>query len=362
MPRFAILTSHLRTSDAVGNDVLGMLRVLESQGVEARMYAESWDLEDRYVWPVDEIKDFLEESDDVLIYHHSIGWPKGVSLLQDLDCRKVIKYHNVTPPEFFAGVSSWHEEKCAEGRQQLAAIVAADCDLYLAASAYNMRDFLALGVSNANSFVVPPFHNLDSLHSMPANMEMIEAYRDGKANLLSVSRVAPHKNQAALIEAFGIYHHEYNSQSRLLIVGKEEAAFKSYSARLREMVRFLLIENAVVFTGEIADEALKSCYLLSNVFVLASSHEGFSVPLIEAMALKVPSVSYGCAAVPETVGNAGIVLDQCNPVLMAEAINCLVKDETTNVGLGMNGRRRYEQLFTNARIERRFLSALESLN
>lgn len=362
MSRFAILTSHLKTGDAVGNDVLGMLSVLERHGFETRMYAESWGFESPSIWPAGEIGNFLENPDDVLIYHHSIGWDPGIKLLQDLACQKVIKYHNVTPPEFFAGVSKWHEEKCAEGRRQLEEIVSAGCDLYLSASAYNMRDFLTLGVSEARGFVVPPFHHLDRLHSMPADMKVIETYRDGKTNILSVSRVAPHKNQAALIEAFGIYHHDYNSSSRLLIVGKEEEAFKSYSARLREICRFLSLEEAVVFAGEISDDALKACYLVSNVFMFASSHEGFSVPLVEAMALKVPIVSYGSAAVPETVGEAGLVLDQRNPALMAEAVNLLVEDEATNVALGMSGWHRYEQHFSNAKIETRFLRALDNLN
>lgn len=362
MPRFAILTSHLKTGDAIGNDVMGMYRILGKQGHEARMYAEDWNFENQQVWPVGEIKDFLQEPDDVFVYHHSIGWNAGIALLKELSCRKVVRYHNVTPPEFFAGVSQWHEDRCAEGQQQLRTIVSTGCDLYLSASAYNARDFLALGVSEADSFVVPPFNQLDLLQSTPADMGMLEAYRDGQTNILSVGRIAPHKNQAALIEAFAIYHHDYNLRSRLLIAGSEEEPFRAYLGRLREMVKFLCLEDSVVFAGEVSDSALKACYLLGNVFMLASSHEGFSVPLVEAMALKVPIVSYGVAAVPETVGEAGIVLEKRDPALMAEAVNLLVEDEVTNVALGIKGRHRYEERFTNAKIATRFLRALENLN
>jgi glycosyltransferase involved in cell wall biosynthesis len=191
---------------------------------------------------------------------------------------------------------------------------------------------------------------------------VIENYRDGKTNILSVSRVAPHKNQADLIEAFAIYHHEYNTRSRLLIVGREEGPFSSYSARLRGLIKFLFLEDAVVFSGELAEDSLKACYLLGSVFMFASSHEGFSVPLVEAMALKVPIVSYGAGAIPETVDNAGIILEKRDPALMAEAVNLLVEDEAANVALGLSGRHRYEQYFTNARIESSFLRALEKLN
>lgn len=362
MARFAILTSHLKTGDAIGNDVLGMYRALKKQGHETRMYAENWDFEDQEIWPVGQIRGFLQKPDDVFIYHHSIGWDAGIALINDLPCQKVIKYHNVTPPEFFAGVSKWHEERCIEGQRQLSAIVSAGCDLYLSASAYNMRDFQALGVSEAKNFVVPPFHQLDQLQSIPADMKVLETYRDGKANILSVSRVAPHKNQAALIEAFAIYHLDYNRHSRLIIVGREEEPFRSYSAHLRGLIKFLTLEDAVVFSGELADDSLKAFYLLANVFMFASSHEGFSVPLVEAMALKVPIVSYDAAAIPETVGNAGVILENRDPALMAEAVNFLVEDEATNVALGVSGRRRYEECFTNTRIETRFLRALEHLN
>ena len=124
MTRFAILTPHLTTGDAVSNDVVGMLRVLEKHGYEARPFAGSAEVCDTRVWPLDEIGDFLNE-DDVLIYHHSFGWDIGLELLKQLKCKIVIKYHNVTPPEFFAGISAWHEEKCVEGQRQLEFIAAA---------------------------------------------------------------------------------------------------------------------------------------------------------------------------------------------------------------------------------------------
>lgn len=362
MSRFAIVTSHLTTGDAVSNDVLAMQRVLANHGLEARMYAESGDFEDPKIWPLAKIEEFLVKPDDTLIYHHSFGWETGLTLLRKLKCRTVIKYHNVTPPELFTGVSAWHQEKCTEGRRHLEYIAGANFAAYFSDSAFNMRELLALGAAERSSFVVPPFHQIDRLDSVAADLGTLEAYRDGKTNILSVSRVAPHKNQAGLIEAFAVYHHDYNPQSRLLIVGREEQAFKIYSERLREMVKFLLLENAVVFAGEVSEETLKAFYLLSNVFLLASKHEGFSVPLVEAMAMKVPIVSYGAAAVPETVAGAGLVLDDFNPERMAEAVDLVVRDESTNVALGVSGWHRYEGHFTNAKIELRFLRALARLN
>lgn len=358
MTRFAIVTPHLTTGDAVSNDVVGMLRVLEKYGHEARLFAGSADFSEPKVWPLDEIENFLLSEDDVLIYHHSFGWDIGIELLKQLKCKIVIKYHNVTPPEFFAGISAWHEEKCIEGLRQLEFIAAAGYESYLSDSAYNMRQLIELGADAARNFVVPPFHKIDNLYAIQPDEDTLEAYRDGKTNVLSVSRVVPHKNQRTLIEAFATYHHHCNYQSRLLIIGREEKPFENYSEQLRQLIRFLLLDDAVVFAGEVSDAALKSYYLLSNVFLCTSKHEGFSVPLVEAMAMKVPTVSYGAAAVPETVAAAGMVLDELDPEKLAKAVDIVVRDEAINVALGLSGWHRYEQTFTNSRIENLFLQGL----
>jgi glycosyltransferase involved in cell wall biosynthesis len=362
MNRVAIVTSHVSTGSAVSSDVLGMCAALERRGIDARLYAETSDLEHPKIWPLSEIKDFLKDRDDVLVYHHSIGWNPALGLLRDLKCRTVIKYHNITPPSFFSGISAWHEEKCREGREQLQAIVDAGCDLYLSDSHYNQQELLAAGADELRSFVVPPFHEIDRLQSLDADLDTLDQYRDGRAIVLSVSRVAPHKGHADLIEAFAFYHHDYNQNSRLLVVGREEEAFADHSKRLREMLEFLLLQDLVTFTGEISDSELRACYLLASVFVSPSKHEGFCMPLVEAMAAKLPIVAHDSAAIPETVGDAGIVLQHRDPELMAESINLLTSDEAMNVELGIAGRRRYENHFAPNIIETKFLRALSNLN
>ena len=362
MTRVGILTSSITTGDAVSNDVFGMHSVLDRHGYEVQIFSGVWDIEQPRIRSVNEISDFLKNPNDVLLYHHSIGWDPALDLLGGIECRTVIKYHNVTPPELFVGFSKWHEERCHQGRQQLEAIAQANCDQYLSDSEYNRTELLAAGADPSKSFVVPPFHQIDRLQSVDADMETLDVYRDGKTVLLSVSRIGPHKGHPDLIEAFATYHHEYNQNSRLLIVGREEKAFEVYSTRLRNMLKFLCLEEAVVFAGEISDAALKACYLLGNVFICASKHEGFSVPLVEAMAMKVPVVAYSAAAIPETVGHAGILLDERNPYSVSEAVDLLVRDESANAALGLAGWRRYEQRFTNERTEELLLRALDNLN
>lgn len=361
LQRVAVVTSHLASGDAVSNDVVGMWRALSGRGLDARMYAGSWDFSEPTVHPVSDIRRFLKEPADLLIYHHSIAWTPGRELLREKSFRKAVKYHNVTPPEFFAGISPWHEEMCRTGREELREVAAADCDLYLADSEYNRQELLKAGAPASRSYVVPPFHHIDRLKSIEADLSALDAYRDGRTNVLMVGRVAPHKGHLALIEGFAAYHHDYNRESRLVIVGKEEQPFKTYSDRLRQAVTFLLLDGAVVFTGEATDSALKSYYLLASVFAIMSEHEGFCVPIVEAMSMKVPVVAYNSSAVPYTAGDAALLLKERDPYLLAEALDRLARDASLALALGTKGWRRYEQQFSNEKIERDFFNALDAL-
>jgi glycosyltransferase involved in cell wall biosynthesis len=361
MNRVAVLTSHLTPGDAVSNDVVGMRLALERQGCEARMFAGSSDFTEPQVYSLSELEPFLESPDDLLIYHYSIGWDPGLEILRAARYRTAIKYHNITPPQFFSGISPWHEEKCLEGRRQLEEIARVDCGIYLADSEYNRQELLQQGVSERKSFVVPPFHHIDRLHAIEPEMKVLDKYRDGMTNILMVGRIAPHKGHPALITAFAAYHHDYNPQSRLFIVGKPEEAFKIYSTQLRELAEFLLTKDAVLFVGEVTESELKAYYLLANAFAMASEHEGFCVPLVESMAMKVPVVAYESSAIPATVGSAGIVLQEREPYLMAEALDRLVRDESLSLDFAQRGWHRYKQAFTNQKIEQRLLEALSNL-
>ncbi len=359
--RIAVVTSHLAPGDAVSNDVVGMCEAFLRRGYDARMYAGSADFDDPVVHPISEIKSFIDQPDDLVIYHHSIAWTPGRELLRDATCRVGIKYHNITPAEFFVGFSSWHEAMCRTGRDELKEIAVAGCDFYLADSSYNRAELLELGAAPGKCLVVPPFHHIDRLESLDADEKVLDAYRDGKTNILMVSRIAPHKGHVALLEAFAMYYLDYNSECRLIIVGKEEERFQRYSRKMRDVASSLLLDGAVVFTGPVSDRALKSYYLLSNLFAIASEHEGFCVPIVEAMALKVPVVAYASSAIPDTLGDAGVLLEERDPVLMAGAINRLISDEDLSFNFAVNARQRYDRHFSNDRIEIELFGALSQL-
>ena len=359
MTLIAILTPSVTSADAVSNDVLGMSEVLRSNGYKTRIYAEGWsEIERERIWHANKIGSFLNSPSDLLIYHYSRGWEFGLKLLAEVKCRTAIKYHNVTPPEFFSRFSEDLVRMCREGRSQLKAIVRAGCDVYMSASAYNEQDLLEEGLDKEKSFVVPPFHHVDRLQSIAADKNILKQYADDKVNIVMVGRLAPNKAHPALIEAFASYHHDYNSNSRLFIVGKEERRLSSYNNLLREMASLLKLRNAVVFAGEVSDSELKAYYSLSDVFLITSEHEGFCVPLVEAMSMNVPIVAYGSSAITGTVNGAGLVWAERNPYLLAESIDSIVRSAGVRKSLAELGEQRYRSNFTNETIRSKFLHAI----
>ena len=361
MTRIAILTPTLTSADAVSNDVLTMRRVLSERGHEVRIFAENSSLAGEQIDAPAAALKHSRSRDDVLIYHHSIGCTSGVETMQAAKCRKIVKYHNVTPPQFFEGISEQHQHLCETGRSQLKQIVAARPDLYLAASAFNAADLIDAGSEEHKTFVVPPFNQADELRAGEADLELLDNYHDESVNLLMVGGVRPNKGHADLIEAFATYYYHFNSQARLFIVGAGNNAFEPYAAALRRLIDEWLIDSRIVFTGEVSNKSLKSYYLLADALLMTSEHEGFCVPLVEAMAMKVPIVAYASTAIPETAQDAALIWEERDPFLMAQSIDFLQTNEAEKMALLYRGSRRYEENFSNHAIEKLFLDRITGL-
>ena len=357
MTRIAILTPTLTSADAVSNDVLAMERLLKARGHNVALFAEH--VNGKHAQSAARALSHLRGADDVLIYHHSIGWDSGIEILRKTSARKIIKYHNVTPPEFFEGISERHQTLCRNGRSQLKDIVECGPDLLLAASAFNEVDLIEAGGDDQKTFVVPPFNHAFKLVAGEADLELFDRYNDGAVNLLTVGGVRPNKGHTALIEAFATYYYHFNSRARLFVVGAENRAFAPYAASLRQLIDSWFLDSRVVFTGEVPDEELKSYYLLANALLMTSEHEGFCVPLVEAMAMKVPIIAYASTAIPETTQDAGLVWDEPDPYLMAQSIESLRKNEAARMALVTRGAQRYQQNFSDSAIEKQFLHALD---
>jgi glycosyltransferase involved in cell wall biosynthesis len=362
MTRIAIVSLTISHGDAVGNDALEMGRILSARGHTVALFSSHWVKKSEQSRDLSELDDFLaDDPESILIYHHLVGWAAGLDHLRRATCRRVVKYHNVTPGRFFAGFPGDKVRICQLGREQLRDLARADCDLYLSASHYNQGELIDAGAPAERCAVVPPFHHIDRLNGLQPDADVLRRLDDGFTNLLFVGRRAPHKGHRFLIDAFAAYHEHYNRHSRLLLVGRQDPTLVGYTNQLREQASRLGVLEQVLFVDGASEAELRAYYERASVFVLASEHEGFCVPVVEAMALRIPIVAYGTTAVPHTVGDAGLVWDEPDPFVLAQSIDAVVRDAGVRRRLTERGWRRYRQLFANERIETAFLQALQPL-
>jgi glycosyltransferase involved in cell wall biosynthesis len=363
MTRIALLLPNLTRADAVCNDVFGMQRILSSRGHDVRIFPHyvTPGLDCPGIEPLDCLDTFLDSASALLIYHFGVGWAEGRRIFEESRCRRVLKYHNITPPEYFAPYSPVYALPSRLGQLERSILSRSGADLYLADSAFNLGDLLEAGIEPARGRVVPPFHQVDRLQEQAPVPDLRDACTDEWINLVMVGRVVPNKGYEDLIDAFAFYHHGYNPQSRLFLVGRGERQFSLYLRELREQIHELSLDEVVHFTGPVSQAELRTLYEVAEVFLIASRHEGFCVPLVEAMALEVPIVAAGGCAVPETLGNAGLHWEEADPELLAESIHRVASDGAVSTSLRQLGRSRYLDHFSNERIETELMQALDGL-
>jgi glycosyltransferase involved in cell wall biosynthesis len=358
--RIALLAPSLTAHDAVGTDVLEMGAALRRAGHDVRLYADHSQGIAESVHATSGLERWLG-ADGLVVYHYSIGWPRVEAQLAQLRCRRVLRYHNITPAEFFQGWSRDHVRSCAAGRASLATLATLGFDLALACSQYNADELVHAGLPPARSRVLAPFHRCEALLDQPADLALLDRYSDGRRNVLMLGRVAPNKGHAALFDAFACYRRHYAADARLLVVGKHDRRLARYSRHLRERCAALDISDNVHFLDNVDDARLKSCWLVADALLMLSEHEGFCVPLVEAMALGVPVVARARSAIGETLEQAGLLWQESDPRLYAASLDRLARDADAAQALRLAGRARYRREFAPDVLAARLHAALAAL-
>jgi glycosyltransferase involved in cell wall biosynthesis len=305
--------------DAIGHEVLGIQRVLRRAGFESDIFVQT---ADPRVEPL--TRDYRELAgasapDNILIHHFSIG-SRVSRIAYALPDRMILVYHNITPPQYFVGVHDLLVELCFKGRRELAAYTGR-CDLALGDSAFNREELDAIGFPATGVLpVVPDFTHLECA----PNDLVAGGFDDAWTNVLFVGRVIPNKRFEDLIRVFDVYKREFNPRSRLLFVGAY-TGFETYFAMLQHLVATLKTPDVHVL-GHVSDEELVACYEVADVFLSASEHEGFCVPIVEAFFMQVPVVAYGATAVPATMDGGGVLYTDRTPARVAGLIDAVVSD------------------------------------
>lgn len=313
------MLSTMAYGDAIGNDTIALKKVIEDLGYETAIYAESIvpPINNSIALPVSKIKECKE---DIIIYHLSTGSELNYKLAE-YSARKIVIYHNVTPPHFFLGNNElfYHVTKQAlEGVQYLSDKV----DYCLSDSDFNKQELLDIGY-RCPIDILPILVPFEDYKKQP-NRKIINSYQDGKTNIIFTGRIAPNKCQEDVIRAFYCYKKYFDSSARLFLVG----SFKQediYYQRLVNYVEKLELED-VYFTGHIKFDEVLAYYKIADVFLCMSEHEGFCVPLLEAMFFDIPIIAYNCTAIPFTLSGSGIMLNEKEPIVAAKMIHLLLND------------------------------------
>jgi glycosyltransferase involved in cell wall biosynthesis len=326
--------------DAVGNQAAHIRHLLRSWGYRSQVYAQFRD--QRLDDPGLHYRRYDDDPQDTVLFHYSIGSPV-TQFVRDLKARVVVYYHNVTPAGFLRGYNEPLADLLEQGRQDLALFKGAP--FALAASEYNRQEMLEMGFRRVE--VLPYFVTFEALHASaesPAGRAVAAHLQDGAVNLLFVGRLVPNKCQADLIRAFNAYHHLVNPNSRLVLVGSDANA-PGYRLELEAMAAALGLAEHVHLPGPIGPrEGLGGYYQAADLFVCLSEHEGFCIPLLEAMAFDVPVLAYRATGVPYALGGAGLLVDAKRYDQIAELIDVVIRDESLRRRIAAGQRHRLQDL------------------
>lgn len=255
-------------------------------------------------------------------------------------------FHNFTPPEQLINwdgalasdlLSAERELKQLAQRAQIAI-----CD-----SSYNASKLNGLGLTNTTVVPLPIRINKPLSAVKPLD----------DPTILFVGRIAPNKAFHDIIAAAALLRTEIPNV-KVRFVG--DTSFASYYSYLTKLVSQLALEDVVTFTGRVTETQLANEYLSAQVFCCLSDHEGFGVPILEAMKLGLPVIAYNAAAVPETLGSAGLLINNKSPAMVATAIERVITDQNLSKSMIAAGKQR-ASIFSESNTASKFFSAINSL-
>ena len=335
--------------DAVGNIIFAIRKTLRDAGYVSEIYAENIhpELENEANLYTEFEK---KNSNNLLIYHHGFA-SNLVDFLLPLNNRIILVYHNITPAHFFKGVDDQTANGCTLGREQLDLLknksIAAFCF-----SRYSETELKQKGFKK--TFVVTPILNLKGNYGK--NVEFQIKSSNDMINIISVGRVVPHKKLEDLLKVFACYNECINKNSHLFLIGKYNQT-EPYYQWLQSVIKTLNLKN-VNFFNDVTDKDLKSYYDNASIYLSMSEHEGFCLPIVEGMLHHVPILAYGAAAIPETLGDGGILLKEKKYREIAEMIQIVVEDEKIKNKIIENQENRLRDLDPNI-AQKEFLKQIE---
>lgn len=292
-----------------------------------------------------------------MIFHY---WNYNTStwLLRGLRCRKALYYHNITPPGFFIHDMDIYV-KMRDAYNQLFRVID-EFDIIVGDSWYNVVEVLKHSNRSIPALAIYPIVEPEEVRDDPWDRTLVESWVPGDGiHIVFIGRIARNKRQDRLMELFDYYWREINPNSRLWLVGSEKSD-PLYYAMLERLRQTLSSGERIHLTGKVAASAINAYYRIADVFVCASEHEGFCMPIAEAMVFDVPVIAYAAAAVPETMGGAGVLIHEWDVPRVAELMHLFVTDAGLRQRI-IDGQRRVLSRFSEAEARVRIKAVVDYL-
>jgi glycosyltransferase involved in cell wall biosynthesis len=340
--------------DAIGDSARKVRDLLRRMGHESELFAMTIDDDLR-----NDVRTFSDPTagrGDVTIFHFALPSPM-TEAFASLNGGKVLQYHNITPAAFFAPYDAGLFRLSALGRRELATL-AGRVDLALGDSEFNRQELETLGFLRTG--VLPIAVDIERITGAPPRPALERILADGLINILFVGRIVPNKKIEDHIRLAELYKRNVDSYYRFIFVGRHDGV-PGYYAQIRALIaEFDMLPERFWFTGPVPDDDLAAFYRWADAYVSLSEHEGFCVPLVEAMAADVPVVAYAAGAVPETLGGAGLLFEPKDLELAAELLGAVVYDREVRTRV-LQGQRARVRAFVPEAIEARLRQTIGEL-
>jgi glycosyltransferase involved in cell wall biosynthesis len=321
--------------DAIGDSARRVRSLLRELGHQSDLYAMT--IDDDLRGDVIPWTDAGATRGDLTIFHFALVSPMTAAFAR-LSSGRVLQYHNVTPAHFFAGYDAAIFRLAMLGREDLKSLVG-QTDIALGDSEYNRQELESMGFTNTGVFpIAVDTARITAAPRRPALEKVLQ--EEGWLNFLFVGRIVPNKKIEDHIKLAEHYKRYVDEQYRFIFVGRTDATPKYYAAVQSMIERYRMPAGRFIFTGPVPDDDLATYYRMANVYISLSEHEGFCVPLLEAMAADVPVLAYSAAAVPDTLGGAGVQFAPKDLESAAELLGELAYNDTLRAQVIAGQRRR----------------------
>ena len=338
--------------DAIGDSARRVRDLLRQMGHSSELFALS--IDDDLADDVRPFDDPEARRGDLTIFHYALPSPM-TEAFASLGGGRILQYHNVTPASFFAPYDPHLFRLAALGQNELITLVGR-VDLALGDSEYNRQELESLGFQPTGVFPIAVDTNrVTQAVSRPALEAILD---DGLVNFLFVGRIAPNKKIEDHIRLAEHYKRYVDAYYRFIFVGRFDVVPRYYAMIRALMAEYRLLNDRFIFTGPVPDEELAVYYQHAAVYTSLSEHEGFCVPLVEAMAADVPVLAYAAAAVPDTLGGAGVQFAPKDLEFAAELLGELAFNDNLRASVIAGQRRRLND-FGAARISRELMSIIQ---